>query len=69
MLPLAVPEVARDVRGWNVLDGTKHRPPIGCADDGSVNFSLHLVTLSRDAVRNSLIKGEVPGPGAGNEEA
>jgi hypothetical protein len=38
-------------------------------DDASVNFSLHLVTLSRDAVHKSLIKGEVPGPWAGTEEA
>jgi hypothetical protein len=37
-----------------------------------VNFPLHLVTLSRDAVRKSLIKGEVPGPWAawaGTEES
>jgi hypothetical protein len=33
-----------------------------------VNFPLHLVTLSRDAVRKSLIKGEVLGPAGGTEE-
>jgi hypothetical protein len=34
-----------------------------------MNFPLHLVTLSRDAARKSLIKGEVPGPWARTEEA
>jgi len=43
------------------------RLPNRSPDDRSVNFSLHLVTLSRDAVRKSLIKGEVPGPRAGTD--
>jgi hypothetical protein len=37
-------------------------------DDGIVNFPLHLVTESRDALRMSLIGGDVPGARAGTEE-
>jgi hypothetical protein len=38
------------------------------SDDGFVNFPLHLVMESRDALRMSLIGGEVPGARAGTEE-
>jgi hypothetical protein len=67
MLPRAGPEAP--VRPGVERPGDAKDPAaLQRSDDGFVNFPLHLVMESRDALRMSLIGGEVPGARAGTEE-